>query len=443
MDASSLPPGPREALFNTAWFLRDPYGFFAGMARRYGDPFTLPTRGGPLVMTGDPELARAVFSADPDTLEPFNVKLLAPFFGERSVIMTGGERHRRDRKLLTPPFHGARLRAYGRAIVDATRTQTQGWRTGWSGPVQRDTEHISLDVILRAVFGVVEAGQRRRWSEAIRENVQASSPAIIFLPGLRREFLGFGPWARFRRARAALDELVFAELAARRARGAESTETGEDILSLILAARYDDGAAMSDEEVRDQLLTLLAAGHETTATALAWSLYWIHRDPKLLDDLRAELRALGRDPEPDAVAALPLLDATCAETLRLHPIVADVARRLRAPLPFGRWTLPARAGVGVVTALLHNNPAIYPRPEVFDPQRFLNAKPSPFAYTPFGGGSRRCLGAAFALYEMKLVLATLLSDFELQLLETRVRPSRQNVTMGPRGGIRMRVRRRS
>jgi cytochrome P450 len=389
-------------------------------------------------MTGDPEHARAIFSADPDTLEPFNVKLLAPFFGERSVIMTGGERHRRDRKLLTPPFHGARMRAYGRAIVDATRSQTQGWRPGWVGPVQRDTEAVSLDVIIRAVFGIEEPGQRRRWSEAIRENVSSASPVIIFLPGLRREFLGLGPWARFRRARASLDELIFSELASRRARGAK----GEDILSLILAARYDDGTSMTDEEIRDQLLTLLAAGHETTATALAWALYWIHRDPKLLGDLRAELGSSGRDAEPDAVAALPLLDATCAETLRLHPIVPDVARRLRAPLTLGRWTIPARAGVAVVTALLHNNPAIYPRPDAFDARRFLDAKPSPFSYTPFGGGSRRCLGAAFALYEMKLVLATLLSDFELQLVDMRVRPSRQNVTMGPRGGIRMRVLRR-
>jgi cytochrome P450 len=430
-----LPPGPSGSLWNTLWFLRDPYGFFAAQTKRHGDPCTLPTHSGKLVVTGDPQLARAIFSADPDTLEPFGVGILGPFLGERSIIMTGGERHRRDRKLLTPPFHGARMRAYGRAIVEATRAQTREWRAGWQGPAQPTTAAISLDVILRAVFGIDEPGARERWSDAIRRYVAASSPSIIFFPGLRRDFFGRGPWARFTRAKDDLSGLILQEIASRRARAA----SGEDILSLIMAARYDDGTAMTEVEIRDQLFTLLAAGHETTATALAWALHWIHRDPGLLRDLRGELAGLGADPEPDAVAGLPLLDATCAETLRLHPIVPDVTRRLLAPLALGPWTVPAGAGVGVVTALLHSDPKLYPRPEVFDARRFLGAKPSPFEYTPFGGGSRRCLGAAFALYEMKLVLGTLLHDLELEVLDRDVRVVRQNVTMGPKGGVRVRV----
>ncbi|HEX3770107.1 MAG TPA: cytochrome P450, partial [Polyangiaceae bacterium] len=219
------------------------------------------------------------------------------------------------------------------------------------------------------------------------------------------------------------------------ARGA----AGEDILSLMMAARYDDGSSMTDDEVHDQLLTLLAAGHETTATALAWALYWVHRDPALLRELRGELDALGPDAEPDAVAALELLDAICTETLRLHPIVPDVARKLLAPLTLGEWTIPEGAGVAVVTSLLHGDPKIYPDPDRFDPRRFGKTKPSPFAYTPFGGGSRRCLGAAFALYEMKLVLATILRDWDLELLDRDVKPGRQNITIGPRGGVRMRA----
>lgn len=330
------------------------------------------------------------------------------------------------------------MRAYGQTIVDVTRAQTRSWGVGWRGAVQPTTAAISLDVILGAVFGIETPAARERWSDAIRRYVGASSPLIIFMPGLRRDLFGFGPWARFTRAREELSGMVLREIASRRARGAP----GEDILSLIMAARYDDGGSMTEEEIRDQLFTLLAAGHETTATSLAWALYWIHRDPALLRDLRDELRGLGPDPAPDAVAALPLLDATCAETLRLHPIVTDVARRLRAPLALGRWTLPAGAGVSVVTALLHGDPRLYPRPEVFDARRFLGARPSPHEYTPFGGGARRCLGAAFALYEMKLVLATLLSDLELELLDRDVRPSRQNVTMGPKGGVRMRVKER-
>jgi cytochrome P450 len=432
-----LPPGPVGLLY-TLWFLRDPYAFFAAQARKYGDPFTLRTQSGPLVVTGNPELVRTIFSADPASLEPFSVDIIGPFLGERALIMTGGERHRRDRKLLTPPFHGARMRAYGQTIVEATRAQTRAWRAGWKGPVQPTTAAISLDVIVRAVFGIEEPAARNRWSEAIRRDVGAASPAIIFFPRLRRTFLGIGPWARFQRARERLNALIFAEMAERRARAA----TGQDILSLIMSARYDDGTAMTDVEIRDQLLTLLAAGHETTATSLAWALYWIHRDPALLRDLREELDALGPDPDPEAVAGLPLLDAMCLETLRLHPIVTDVARRLLAPMVLGPWTVPAGAGVAVLTTLLHSNASLYPRPNVFDARRFLDTKVSPFTYTPFGGGGRRCLGAAFAMYEMKLALATMLGDFELELIDRDVVPARQNLTIGPKGGVRMRVNRR-
>jgi cytochrome P450 family 110 len=432
---SALPPGPRGTLWATLRFLRDPYAFYASQLREYGDPFTLRTVSGPLVVTGNPEFARTIFSADPASLEPFSVGLLAPFLGERSLLMTGGERHKRDRKLLTPPFHGARMRAYGKAIVDATRAQTASWRSGWEGPVQPTTAAISLEVIIRAVFGIEEPAARDRWSEAILRDVESITPSIIFLPQMRRDLLGFGPWSAFRRSRERLDALIRDEIVARRARAA----SGEDILSLIMAARYDDGASMTETEIRDQLFTLLAAGHETTATALAWALYWIHRDPRLLSDLRGELRALGADPDPEVVAALPLLDATCTETLRLHPIVPDVARRLLAPLTLGPWTVPAGCGVSVVAALLHSDPKLYPRPEVFDERRFLDAKPSPFEYTPFGGGGRRCLGAAFAIYEMKLVLATLLNEMDLALLERDVVPARRNVTIGPKGGVRMRV----
>jgi cytochrome P450 family 110 len=432
-----LPPGPKGTLRNTLWFIRDPYGFFANNARRFGDPYTLPTATGPLVVTGKPELTRAIFSADPETFEPFAIGLIGPFLGKRSLIMSAGERHRRDRKLLTPPFHGARMRAYGRAIVEATREQTRAWSRGWEGAVQKTAAAISLDVILRAVFGIEEPVARERWSKAVREDVGSASPAIIFLPGLRRDFFGFGPWSRFQRARNRLIGMMFDEMTARAA--SPSAGPREDILSLIMAARYDDGSSMTREEIRDQLLTLLAAGHETTATALAWALYWIHRDPPLLRDLQDELRALGPGAEPDAIAALPLLDATCAETLRLHPIVPDIARRLRAPMELGEWRIPQRAGVAVVTALLHADPDLYPRPEVFDARRFLGARPSPFEYTPFGGGARRCLGAAFAMYEMKLVLATLLHDVDLELVDRHVRPTRQNVTIGPKGGVRVRV----
>ncbi|MGO9712387.1 MAG: cytochrome P450 [Polyangiaceae bacterium] len=438
-DRAAFPPGPKSSLFNTIRFVRDPYGFFEEQYRRYGDPFTLWTKDGPLVMTADPELVRAIFTVDPDSVDPWGASLLSPFFGPRAVIMVGGERHRRDRKLLTPPFHGSRMRAYGRIIIAVTREQTRGWGAGWEGPVHATTTAISLDVIVRAVFGIDTPGRRERASSIVKKDVESIVPLIAFLPALRREFFGIGPWSRFARARRELDALLYGEITSRRANASGASETGEDILSLILAARYDDGTAMTDDEVHDQLITLLAAGHETTATALAWALYWTHRDSDLASQLRAEIAALGPDPEPDAIAGLPLLDATCTETLRLHPIVHDVSRRLRAPLTLGRYVLPAGTGVGATISAMHANAKVYSNPTVFDAKRFVGNKPPMFGYAPFGGGSRRCLGAAFATYEMKLVLATLLTSFEFELLDRNVVPFRRNITMGPRGGVRMRV----
>jgi cytochrome P450 len=434
-EAAAFPPGMRPSFLQTPRFIRDPGGFFQDLYRRYGDPCTLWSSLGPLVLTGDPELVKAIFTADPDTFEPWPVALLGVFFGERSVIMSAGDRHRRDRKLLTPPFNGARMRAYGRIIVDATREATRGWRTGWEGRVHDTTTAISLDVIVRAVFGIEEPGARGRAMTIVKTDVESMVPSVMFFPALRRALLGVGPWSRFVRARSGLDELLYGEIQSRRAHGAN----GEDILSLILAARYDDGSAMSEAEVRDQLITLLAAGHETTATALAWALYWTHRYPALAGELRAEILALGADAEPDAIAGLPLLDAVCVETLRLHPIVPDVGRRLRAPFTLGRYTLPTGAGVGVTTATVHVDPRNYSQPREFIARRFLGTKPPMFGYTPFGGGARRCLGAAFAMYEMKLVLATLLTSFELELLDRNVVAFRRNITMGPKGGVRVRV----
>jgi cytochrome P450 len=436
-----LPPGPKGTLWQTLRFLRNPRGFFEEQYRRYGDPCTLFTAQGALVITQNPEHVRTIFTADPDLFEPWPVALLGIFFGERSVIMSAGDRHRRDRKLLTPPLHGARMREYGQIIVDATHEATRHWKAGWQGPVHPVTTEISLDVIVRAVFGIDQPGARERAEAVVKDDIEALTPAILFVPALRRALLGRGPWARFQRMRGRLDRLLYGEIAARRAASKEG-EPRKDILSLIVGARYDDGSAMTDTEIRDQLITLLAAGHETTATALAWALYWTHRDPSIAADLRAEIEDLGDEPQPDAIAALPRLDAVCTETLRLHPIVSDVTRRLRAPLSLAGYEIPAGAGVGVTGATMHHDPTLYPEPDRFDATRFLAAKPPMFGYVPFGGGSRRCLGAAFATYEMKLVLATLLASFDFELLDRDVVPFRRNVTMGPRGGVRMRVRRR-
>ena len=226
--------------------------------------------------------------------------------------------------------------------------------------------------------------------------------------------------------------MVREEIAARR------DAPGEDILSLMLAARYDDGEAMTDPQIRDELLTLLAAGHETTAIALAWAMYWLHRDPAALERLRAELATLGDEPDPEAIAQLPYLEAVCNETLRLYPIVPLAPRTLRQPMTLGEHEIPAGVNVGACTVLVHRHPALYPDPDSFRPERWLARKFAAWEFTPFGGGIRRCIGAAFAVYEMKQVLAAILPRHRLRLADdAAIGPARRNITLGPRGGVRM------
>ena len=230
------------------------------------------------------------------------------------------------------------------------------------------------------------------------------------------------------------------EIAARRA---APDPAREDILSLLLAARDEAGDAMHDDELRDELMTLLFAGHETTAIAIAWACYWLHRHPPVLERLRAEVDALGDDPQPDAIVRLPYLDAVCNEVLRLHPIAPDVPRQLVGPLELAGYTLGPPLCVDAAITLLHRREDLYPDPDSFRPERFLARRFGPFEFTPFGGGHRRCIGAAFATYELKIVLATFLRHAHLELAEPgEVRPARRNIVLGPSTGVRMRLRER-
>ena len=437
-ELGGLPAGPRlPPLLTSLCYVADVYRFFRLLRRRYGSTFTVQTAAGPLVVTGDPALVREVYAAPPETYKMLTATLLGPFLGERSLLVTHGDRHKRDRKLLTPPFHGSRMRAYGELIREATRAHIATLPLGRATAVQPTMQGISLDVILRAVFGVDDPAGA--WQKTILADVRAATPAIIFVPWLRQDFGGHGPWARYTETRKRFDALMFGEIRRRRGEGGE----GEDILGLILAARYDDGTAMSDEDVRDQLITLVVAGHETTATSLAWSIEWLSRLPAVRDRLTAEIDALGDSASLEAIASAPYLDAFCTEALRIHPIVPDTTRQLVLPLRLGKWHLPAGVSVAVATSLLHSDPSIYPNPRSFTPERWLDQKPSPFTYTPFGGGARRCLGAAFAIYEMKIALATIVRTLSFEPVEAKpTRPVRQNITIGPANGVRVIARRR-
>jgi cytochrome P450 len=438
--SGTLPPTPPLPGFVSSMaYARDSYGFLSALRSRYGSTFTLRSAKGPFVITGDPALVREIFAAPPETFRVWPADLLAPFLGEKSLLLSHGDRHRRDRKLLTPPFHGGRMRAYGALIAETTRTHVAKLPIGRVTPVQPMMQAISLDVILRAVFGVEDKVKTEAWRETILEDVRAVTPALLFFPWLRRRLGGVGPWTRHLAARARFDAMLFAEIRERR----RESGAAEDILGLILSARYDDGSAMTDEEVHDQLITLVVAGHETTGTSLAWSIDWLARLPEVRDRLTAEVDALGESPTPEAIAAAPYLDAFCSEALRVHPIVPDVSREVVVPFKLGRWTIPVHTAVAVGTALLHSDPELYPEADRFRPERWLEKKASPFEYTPFGGGARRCLGAAFAIYEMKIALATIVRMLVFAPAHARpTKPARQNITIGPKDGVLVVARRR-
>jgi len=431
-----MPPGPSSVVLNTLGVFREPYEHLVRGARRYGDPFTLPHVFGQMVMTGHPEGVKAIFSADPDLFEVPGVELSIPLLGESSLILVQGATHREARKLLTPPFHGERMEAYGELMRDTTLRHAREWRQGAPFKMQETAEAISLEVIVRAVFGAGESELVRRYGQALIASMRTRSLAIYFKP-LRRSFLGLTRWSKLQRALATADELIYAEIA--RARRAPEGER-KDILSLLLSARHEGGQPMSEREIRDQLMTIVLAGYDATATLVTFACYLLHEHPAALDRLRAELAAAGDEAAPKAIVRLPYLDAVCQEALRMYPILGSVIRLLKRPMTLMGYEVPAGKIVAASAAIAHRREETFPDATAFKPERFLDraAPYSPFEYFPFGGGARRCIGAAFALYEMKIVLGTMVQHFRLRLVPgQRVRPIVRGVTVLPEGGVSM------
>ena len=292
---------------------------------------------------------------------------------------------------------------------------------------------IALEVILEVVLGLGEPGLREIYRNAILRTVRSLKPSFMFLPQLRRSMLGLSAWARFRRRSAEAVALFEREARAR----SGDADSRHDLLSALIAARKDDGTAFTGEEIMEQMASLLGAGHETTASALTWALFHVHRNPSVKERLLDELRDLGKEADPLAVARLPFLDAVCSEALRRDPVAPLIGRGLRSPLTLKGYTLPAGVGVGISIVGLHQRPDLYPDPDRFQPERFLQRQYGPFEYLPFGGGSRRCLGASFAVFELKLVLATVLRAHRLRLTDRGdIRSVLRNTTASPATRIR-------
>jgi cytochrome P450 len=382
-----------------AWALA-PTWLLDRCARRLGEAFTLTfgPSGLKLVLISDPEAVKAVFTAPPEVApSSAGSSPIAPVMGPSSVIVLTGPEHMRQRKLLLPPFHGERMREYAEVIVEATRRDMAGWQLGRPMRLQEHTRAITLEVILGAVFGV-EAERMGPLREAIGELLGPMHTLQLLKAALRRPGEG-RPGGAIGRGLERLDEVIYRELALRR----EQSDLQEraDILSLLMQARDEAGEAMGDSELRDELVTLLLAGHETTATSVAWAIERLVRHPQKLARLTAEI---------DAGESDEYLMAVINETLRVRPVVPIVARLLTEELQVGSHLLPAGTRVVPAIYLTNRNPRAYERPTEFLPERFLGSAPETFSWIPFGGGIRRCIGASFAQLEMKLMLATMLGE---------------------------------
>jgi cytochrome P450 len=388
------------------------------------------------ISVSDPELAKQIFAADPEAFDA--VRVLGELFGTASVLATSGVTHRRQRKLLNPRFHGARVKSLlqvMRRVVDAHMEDIAVARSE-SRPLSMVdfAQKLTLDVILETTFGASDTLDRPSARAILQNLIEGLSPIFVFAAPLRSPV--FPPWRTFMRRRAVFDAWVGGMVTERR----RSAELGADILGMFLEATYEDGSPMEDAEIRDQLFTLLLAGHETTAVAFAWGVYWLLREPEVLERLRAEIGALGPEPAPEALVRLAYLGAVISETLRIEPIVTDVSRICRQPLALGQWQVPEGELALVNVSALLSNEALFPEPRKFRPERFLERGYGAAEFMPFGGGSRRCLGAAFAEAELAIALAIVASRWELALTSNEPERSvRRNITMGPKGKVNVRV----
>jgi cytochrome P450 len=427
-----LPPGPRApAAVNMARLVQRPLESLVGWRERYGDVYTVPLLVfGVGVYVSDPEAIREMLTGDQSDLHAGEANApLAPVLGDKSVLILDGREHLRQRRLLLPPFQGSAIQGFRTVIREVAEAEVDRWRAGDRFVMRERIRALTFEVIVRAVFGVTERERIERLRSALVSVLDMQ--AVFVLPGaLRRDLGRWSPWGRFQRRLKAADALLYEEIARRRSES--DLEERTDVLSLLLRARDEEGRAMTDIELRDELMTMLLAGHETTATGLAFAFDLLPRNPRALSRLRDEL-----DGDDDTY-----LDAVVTETLRLRPVIDAAERTLTKPRTIGGWDLPAGIRVYPAIAVVHLREDLYPQPYEFRPERFIEGEAESYSWLPFGGGIRRCIGAALAQAEMAEVIRTVVSrvDFE----PTRPDPEpvvMRGITLVPRHGTPVLVRR--
>ena len=444
-----IPRLKQSSLQQRLQWIAQPAKYMDSAVKQAPDIFLADITGGDgYVFVNHPEAMRQIVTSDRSKYfaSSKDNRLLQPLVGDNSLLMIEGDRHRQRRKLLLPPFHGERMQAYGELICNLTRDLVNQLELNQSFAARHITQEISLQVILEAVYGLQDSERSEELKQRIARlaNIFESTltSALLFFPWLHKDLGAWSPWGNFMRQQKAIDEAIYQELANRRI---EDCSQRQDILSLMMSARDESGERMKDGELRDELMTLMLAGHETTATAIAWGLYWLHRYPEIKAKLQAEIASLGANPDPMAIAKLPYLTAVCQETLRIYPVaMLTFPRNVLEPTELMGYKLEVGQVLMGCIYLLHQREDVYPEHHQFKPERFLEREFDSYEFFPFGGGKRRCIGEALAMLELKLVLATIISEYDLELKSGAFPegnrpeiPARRGVTLAPKNGVQM------
>ena len=444
----SIPCSKTPTALQAIQWILDPAGYMQTNFNRYGDLFRAPVvwnGAASYCLVSEPKAIQYMLTHDTgkELSSPGELnELLVPIVGRQNTILFSGKAHRNRRQLVMPPLHGEHLKTYGQMIQQITREVISAWPTTDSVDVRGVMQKITMRVILQIVFGLHQGDRYEKLERllSVRLNMTSTPLAsvILFFPWMQKDVGSWSPGARISQLAQETDQLLLAEIEERRA-----NPDGDriDILSLLLAAKDEEGHGLSNQDLRDELMTLLVAGHETTATALTWAMYWVHSLPEVKQTLLAELETTAPHPDAEQLLKLPYLGAVCNETLRIHPVaMLTFPRQVEEPLEMCGYTLtPGTLLMGCIY-LLHQREDLYPQPQQFRPERFLERQFSPYEFMPFGAGVRRCVGSALAQYELKIVLGTVLSQLDLALANDRpVKPARRGVTLGQGTPVRVKA----
>ncbi|MGF2036865.1 MAG: cytochrome P450 [Nostoc sp. CmiVER01] len=428
------------------WLLRmqfaaDPLGCMDNFYKRYGEIFAIVSDSTPIVYVSNPQGMKQIFTNTTEIIASGELNQdVAPLVGNNGLLLLDGLRHRHRRKLLMPAFHGNRIRTYGERICELTEKVMEQLPVGKSFLAYPTMQKITLEVILDTLFGLREGERYEKLRQVLSTLMKYARSSFVGLslsfPFLQRDLGRWSPWGYFLYLWQQFDELLYAEISDRRQ---QPNSSGIDVLSELIFARNETGELMTNEEIRDLFPSLLFGGRDASATAITWSLYWIHRLPVIRERLLEEIASLGNSKDPMKIFELPYLNAVCNEVLRIYPTqVVTFPRIIESPIEIMGYKLnPGTIIIGCIY-LTHQNQDLYPQPQEFLPERFLERQYSPYEFLPFGGGARRCPGEALALFEMKLVLATILSRYQLALSNNKPeRPQAQGANFPPASGLKM------